>query len=64
MLVCAAVLACAAALAAQGAADRGRLAVERGSVVYCASNGLRLVLYCLWGNREPGNEMQTWFLEK
>ena len=83
------------------AADRGRLAVERGPVVYCAegvdnggsvleavlpadatfvgeefaigdkkfpalraSNGLKLVPYCLWGNREPGNEMQTWFLEK
>lgn len=44
MLVCAAVLACTAALR--------------------ASNGLRLVPYCLWGNREPGNEMQIWFLEK
>ena len=29
-----------------------------------ASNGLLLVPYCLWGNRKPGNEMQTWFLEK
>ena len=83
------------------AADRGRLAVERGPIVYCAegadnagglidaklpadatfaveefaigdkkfpalraSNGLLLVPYCLWGNRQPGNEMQTWFLEK
>ena len=83
------------------AADRGRLAVERGPILYCAegadnagglldarlpadatfaveefvigdrkfpalraSNGLLLVPYCLWGNRKPGNEMQTWFLEK
>ena len=82
-------------------ADRGRLAVERGPIVYCAegcdnggkaydavlpadatfteeplqigdqrfvalraSNGLRLVPYCIWGNREPGNEMQVWFKEK
>ena len=80
------------------AADRGRLAVERGPVVYCAegfdnggkaygavlpadaifedttisigdktfpalkaSNGLVLIPYFLWGNREPGNELQTWF---
>ena len=79
-------------------ADRGRLAVERGPIVYCAegcdndgkaydavlpadatftddritiggkvypalkaSNGLKLIPYCLWGNREPGNEMQVWF---
>ena len=26
-----------------------------------ASNGLVLVPYCIWGNREPGNELQTWF---
>lgn len=82
-------------------ADRGRLAVERGPIVYCAegcdnggkaydavlpadatfteeplqigdqrfvalraSNGLRLVPYCIWGNREPGNEMQVWFRER
>ena len=82
-------------------ADRGRLAVERGPIVYCAegcdnggkaydavlsadatfteeplpigdrrfvmlraSNGLKLVPYCIWGNREPGNEMQVWFKEK
>ena len=82
-------------------ADRGRLAVERGPIVYCAegcdnggkaydailpadatftddkitigdktfpslkaSNGLKLIPYCLWGNREPGNEMQVWFREK
>ena len=81
-------------------ADRGRLAVERGPIVYCAegcdnggkafdatlpadatfteerlqigdqsfvalkaSNGLRLVPYCIWGNREPGNEMQVWMRE-
>ena len=81
-------------------ADKGRLAVERGPIVYCAegcdnggkafdavlpadatfteeplqigdqrfvalraSNGLRLVPYCIWGNREPGNEMQVWFKE-
>ena len=81
-------------------ADRGRLAVERGPVVYCAegcdnggkaydatlpadasfaddvitigdktfpalkaSNGLKLMPYCLWGNRAPGNEMQVWFRE-
>ena len=81
-------------------ADRGRLAVERGPIVYCAegcdnngkaydatlpadatftddtitigdktypslkaSNGLKLIPYCLWGNREPGNEMQVWFKE-
>ena len=79
-------------------ADRGRLAVERGPIVYCAegadnggraydatlpadatfeddtieigdktfpalraSNGLKLIPYCLWDNRDPGNEMQTWF---
>ena len=79
-------------------ADRGRLAVERGPIVYCAegcdnggvaydaalpedatfaddtitigdrtypalraSNGLKLIPYCLWGNRRPGNEMQVWF---
>ena len=79
-------------------ADRGRLAVERGPIVYCAegfdnggkaydatlpedtaftddtimigdktfpalkaSNGLKLIPYCLWDNREPGNEMQCWF---
>ena len=82
-------------------ADKGRLAVERGPIVYCAegsdnggkafdavlpadatftddtivigdktfpalkaSNGLKLIPYCLWGNREPGNEMQVWFKEK
>ena len=80
------------------AADKGRLAVERGPVVYCAegadnggrafdavipadaafadgtveiggttfpslksSNGVTLIPYCLWDNRRPGNEMQTWF---
>ncbi len=79
-------------------ADRGRLAVMRGSILYCAegcdnggkaydavlpadatfaddtisigdktypalkaSNGLKLIPYCLWGNREPGNELQCWF---
>ena len=79
-------------------ADNGRLAVERGPIVYCAegadnggnafdavvpadatfsdgrvetggqsfpslrsSNGVTLVPYCIWGNRQPGNEMQTWF---
>ncbi|MBR1921013.1 MAG: glycoside hydrolase family 127 protein, partial [Kiritimatiellae bacterium] len=79
-------------------ADRGRLAVERGPVVYCAegidnggrayaaripadatfedaavtigdktfpalkaSNGVVLVPYCVWGNREKGGELQTWF---
>ena len=26
-----------------------------------ASNGLKLIPYCLWDNRDPGNEMQTWF---
>ena len=78
--------------------DRGRLAVMRGPVLYCAegidnggkafkavvpadatfaegeiaiggerftsltsSNGVVLVPYFVWGNREPGNEMQTWF---
>ena len=83
------------------AADRGRLAVQRGPIVYCAegfdnggkaygatlpadatfedatiaigdktfpalkaSNGLVLIPYFLWGNREPGNELQTWFAEK
>ena len=82
-------------------ADRGRLAVERGPIVYCAegcdnggraydavlpadvtfaeeplrvgnatfvalraSNGLRLVPYCIWDNREPGNEMQVWFRQQ
>jgi DUF1680 family protein len=80
-------------------ADRGRLAVERGPIVYCAegfdnacsafhaaipadatfteskiaicgqefvsltsSNGVTLIPYCAWGNRRPGNDMQTWFL--
>ena len=79
-------------------ADKGRLAVERGPIVYCAegtdndgkafdacipadatfaegtveiggqpfpslksSNGVTLIPYCLWDNRKPGNEMQTWF---
>ena len=83
------------------AVDRGRLAVERGPIVYCAegfdnggkaygavlpadatfedttisigdktfpalkaSNGLVLIPYFLWGNREPGNELQVWFAEK
>ena len=82
-------------------ADKGRLAVERGPIVYCAegadndgkafgavipegatfadgtveiggqsfpslksSNGMTLIPYCAWGNREPGNEMQTWFLSE
>ena len=85
---------------AKVAADVGRLAVERGPIVYCAegcdnggkafdaalpadatfaddtitigdkefpalraSNGLKLVPYCLWGNRKPGNELETWFRE-
>ena len=26
-----------------------------------SSNGVTLVPYCIWGNRQPGNEMQTWF---
>ena len=80
------------------AVDRGRLAVERGPIVFCAegadnggkafdvvlpadttfadgtveiggqsfpslrsSSDVTLVPYCVWGNREPGNEMQTWF---
>ena len=80
------------------AADRGRLAVERGPIVYSAegvdnggkayearipadaafedaevvvgdrkfpalraSNGVLLVPYCIWGNREKGGELQTWF---
>ncbi len=79
-------------------ADRDRLAVERGPIVFCAegvdnggkafdtaipadvtftegrieldgqpfvslkaSSGTTLVPYCIWDNREPGNEMQTWF---
>ena len=83
------------------AADRGRLAVERGPIVYCAegvdnggkaydaalpedatfaddtvvigdrtfpalkaSNGLKLVPYCIWGNREPGNDLACWFRER
>ena len=29
-----------------------------------ASNGLKLIPYCLWDNREPGNELQFWFREK
>ena len=29
-----------------------------------ASNGLVLIPYFLWGNREPGNELQVWFAEK
>jgi len=29
-----------------------------------ASNGLVLIPYCLWDNREPGNEMQCWFKVK
>ena len=82
-------------------ADKGRLAVERGPIVYCAegcdnggkaydavlpadatftddtitigdktfpalkaSNGLKLIPYCLWDNREPGNELQVWFKER
>jgi len=81
--------------------DRGRMAVERGPIVYCAegvdnggkaydavlpenatfedaqimigdrrypalkaSNGLVLVPYALWDNRQPGNEMQVWFRER
>ena len=83
------------------AADKGRLAVERGPIVYCAegcdnggkaydavlpadatftddtitigdktfpalkaSNGLKLIPYCLWDNREPGNELQVWFRDE
>lgn len=86
-------------------ANAGRLAVERGPVVFCAegvdnertarcnsyyavvpekatftesrisigsetfpaldaSNGTKLVPYCIWGNRLPGNKFQTWFLLK
>lgn len=78
--------------------DRGKVAVERGPIVYCAegfdnagkaysavlpedvtfeddfivigdkrfpalkaSNGVKLIPYFLWGNREPGNDMQVWF---
>lgn len=78
--------------------NKGKFAVERGPVVYCAegfdnggkayvscipenatfaerkidicgqqfvslesSNGVKLVPYCAWGNRKPGNDMQTWF---
>ena len=26
-----------------------------------SSKGVTLVPYCIWGNRQPGNEMQTWF---
>ena len=26
-------------------------------------NGLKLIPYCLWNNREPGNELQCWFRE-
>ena len=26
-----------------------------------SSNGVALVPYCICGNREPGNDMQTWF---
>ena len=81
-------------------ADKGRLAVERGPIVYCAegcdnggkayaatlpadatfaddtvtiggkafpalkaSNGLKLIPYCIWGNRQPGNDLQCWFKE-
>ena len=81
-------------------ADIGRLAVERGPIVYCAegadnggkafdavipadaaftdgtveiggkaypslksSSGVTLIPYCLWDNRKPGNEMQTWFAD-
>ena len=29
-----------------------------------SSNGVTLVPYCIWGNREPGNAMQTWFPPK
>ena len=28
-----------------------------------SSGGVVLVPYCAWGNRQPGNEMQTWFQE-
>ena len=28
-----------------------------------SSNGVTLVPYCIWGNRQPGNDMQTWFHE-
>lgn len=81
-------------------ADVGRLAVEKGPIVYSAegcdndgeafdaelpadatftddsiaigdrkfpalraSNGLKLIPYCLWGNRKPGNQLETWFRE-
>lgn len=83
---------------AKVSADAGRLAVERGPIVWCAegvdndgaaygavlpadvsfasdtavfgdktfpalkaSNGVKLIPYCLWGNRQPGNDMQVWF---
>jgi len=78
-------------------ADRGRLAVMRGPVLFCAEgvdNGgkayglalpadaafaettfaiggetfpmlttddAKLVPYCIWGNRQPGNDLQCWF---
>lgn len=79
-------------------ADAGRLAVERGPVLYSAegfdnagraynlrlpkeatfeeesvtigdnvfpalkaSNGVKLIPYCVWGVREKGNQMQSWF---
>jgi len=47
----------------------GDLRVKRARWIICSRKleidndiGLFVVPYCLWGNREPGNEMQTWFL--
>jgi len=81
-------------------ADRGRLAVMRGPVLFCAegvdnggkaygltlpadatfaettfaiggesfpmlsTGGAKLVPYCTWGNRQPGNDLQCWFSAK
>ena len=38
--------------------------ISIGDKTYSAlksSNGVTLIPYCLWDNRCPGNEMQTWF---
>ena len=37
---------------------------DRPFVGLKTSNGLFLVPYCIWGNREPGNEMHCWFFLK
>ena len=29
-----------------------------------ASNGVKLIPYCIWENREPGNGLQCWFKER